>query len=298
MHYNPPMAERRSETISPTAHYTGYVWFANGLSHPAFATKEGRFFYESLRPMNAASRALGGPTLEGMLLARHRVIDLLLERAIADGRVSQIVEIAAGLSPRGWRFATRHGAALTYVEADLPDMAARKRAILAETGPAVAHHNVVEIDALADGGPRSIAAIAGELDPSRGVAIVTEGLLNYFDAPTVRAMWARFAAALSRAPHGLYLADLSVASEAGGPLAAVFATLLGVFVRGKVHVHFQDAAHAEAELRGAGFADARLHKPASFASEIGGVEEAGASRVRIVEATTRSAVAAASAQAR
>src|SRR6476646_6893471 len=99
-----PMAERRSETISPTAHYTGYTWFANGLSHPAFATKEGRVFYETLRPANAAARA------------------------IASGRVSQVVEIAAGLSPRGWRFAKEHGAALTYVEADLPHMAERKRA--------------------------------------------------------------------------------------------------------------------------------------------------------------------------
>jgi O-methyltransferase involved in polyketide biosynthesis len=289
MHYYPPMAERRSETISPTAHYTGYVWFANGLSHPAFATKEGRLFYETLRPANAASRALGGPTLEGMLLARHRVIDLLLERAIADGRISQIVEIAAGLSPRGWRFANKHGDKLTYVEADLPDMAARKRAILAEAGAPPAHHRVVDIDALADEGPRSIGAIAGELDPARGVAIVTEGLLNYFDAPAVRGMWTRFAGALGRASHGLYLADLSVASDAGGPLAAVFAAMLGVFVRGKVHVHFQDAAHAEAELRAAGFAEARLHKPASFAADIGGVEEAGASRVRIVEASTASA---------
>src|SRR5262245_8502192 len=128
----PRMAERRSETITPTAHYTGYVWFANGLSHPAFATKEGRFFYQALRPANAASRAMGGPTLEGMLLARHRVIDHLLERAIAAGRVSQVIEIAAGLSPRGWRFTRDHGDAITYVEADLPDMAARKRAILAE----------------------------------------------------------------------------------------------------------------------------------------------------------------------
>src|SRR6185437_11633020 len=168
------MAERRSETISPTAHYTGYTWFANGLSHPAFATKEGRVFYETLRPANAASRALGGPTLEGMLLARHRVIDHLLSRAIADGRVSQVVEIAAGLSPRGWRFAQQHGDALTYVEADLPHMALRKRAILAEAGDASPHHRVVDIDALADAGPRSLAAIAESLDPARGVAIITE----------------------------------------------------------------------------------------------------------------------------
>ncbi|HTJ45861.1 MAG TPA: class I SAM-dependent methyltransferase [Kofleriaceae bacterium] len=281
------MAERRSETISPTAHYTGYVWFANGLSHPAFATREGKLFYEALRPANAASKMLGGPTLEGMLLARHRVIDHLLSRAIEDGRVSQIVEVAAGLSPRGWRFTSRHGETITYVEADLPEMAARKREILRGATSETEHHRVVEIDALADDGPRSIGAICEALDPSRGVAIITEGLLNYFDAGNVRGMWKRFAAALARFPHGLYLADLSIASESGGPLAAMFATMLGVFVRGKVHVHFQDAAHAESELVAAGFASATLHRPVDFTSDVGEVEESGASRVRIVEALSK-----------
>ncbi len=281
------MAERRSETISPTAHYTGYVWFANGMSHPAFATKEGRLFYEALRPANAASRALGGPTLEGMLLARHRVIDHLLERAIADGRISQVIEIAAGLSPRGWRFASRHGAALTYIEADLPDMARRKRGILAEAegGGEPPHQRVVDLDALAEDGPSSVAALAATLDPARGVAIITEGLLNYFDAGNVRGMWRRFAAALAGFPHGLYLADLSITSEAGGAMAAAFATMLGMFVRGRVHVHFRDADEAERELVAAGFATATLHRPAALTAQVGEIEASGASRVRIVEAT-------------
>jgi hypothetical protein len=29
---------RGREAVSPTAHYTGYVWVRNGLSHPALAT--------------------------------------------------------------------------------------------------------------------------------------------------------------------------------------------------------------------------------------------------------------------
>ncbi len=31
-----------SDAISPTAHYTGYVWARNGLSHPELETLEGR----------------------------------------------------------------------------------------------------------------------------------------------------------------------------------------------------------------------------------------------------------------
>src|SRR3954451_15365522 len=98
----PNPLRRGSDAISPTAHYTGHVWSRNGLSHPALATNEGRLFFAAFQPTMLASRVAGGPTLEGMLLARHRIIDALLESAIEDGRVAQVVEIAAGMSPRGW----------------------------------------------------------------------------------------------------------------------------------------------------------------------------------------------------
>src|SRR5215208_6305526 len=128
------MSRPHPETISPTAHYTGYVWFAHGHSHEAFATRRGRVMYQVLRAPNAAAHAVGLPTLEGMLLARHRLIDLRLAQAIDSGEITQVVEVAAGLSPRGWRFRTRYGEAITYVEADLPAMIANKRGILAELG--------------------------------------------------------------------------------------------------------------------------------------------------------------------
>src|SRR3954467_11756356 len=169
-----------SESISPTAHYTGEVWRRNGLSHPALGTAEGRRAYLALEPMMALSRTLGGPTLERNLLARHRLIDHLLEAAIEEGRISQVLEIAAGMSPRGWRFAGRYGERLTYLEADLPEMAARKRAALRGAGD-LPNLRVVDVDAMRDDGPDSIAAVAATLDHGQGLAVITEGLLVYFD---------------------------------------------------------------------------------------------------------------------
>ena len=52
-----------SETISPTAHYTGYVWARNGLSHPALTTNEGRVLFQALHPLMVARGALVRPTL-------------------------------------------------------------------------------------------------------------------------------------------------------------------------------------------------------------------------------------------
>src|SRR5450432_3982349 len=98
------MARPHPETISPTAHYTGYVWFAHGQSHEAFATRTGRLMYQALRGANTVAATFGWPTLEGMLLARHALIDLRLTEAIESGAISQVIEVAAGLSPRGWRF--------------------------------------------------------------------------------------------------------------------------------------------------------------------------------------------------
>lgn len=281
--YSEPMP---SETISPTAHYTGFVWYAHGLSADAFATSAGRVMYHALRAPNFAARALGAPSLEGMLLARHRLIDLRLEAAIEARQISQVVEVACGLSPRGWRFASRHGEALTYVEADLPGMLARKREVLARVGGETAHHRTMEIDALAESGPTSIAGICDTLDPTRGTAIITEGLINYFPRDTVTAMWARFARALARFPRGVYWTDLILRSGERSVLEHGFTRLLSAFVRGGVYLDFGDRDDAEQALEAAGF-DAAVLDPRDFELGDAAIDRKGAGRVRILEADAR-----------
>ena len=119
--------------------------------------------FTALEPVIAAGRPFGGASLEAYLLTRHLAIDALLERAIEGAGVTQVVEIACGLSPRGWRFAQRYGERITYVEADLPGMAARKRAALDRIGCLSDHHRVVAVDALRDDGPDSLATLAETL---------------------------------------------------------------------------------------------------------------------------------------
>ena len=152
-----------SESISPTAHYTGFVWARNGLSHAELETTEGRVMYESMRLPMAAAGALGRPTLERYLLARHRAIDKLLEDAISNRGVTQVIEVAAGLSPRGWRFTERFGE-LVYIEGDLPGMVERKREALERMDSLSDRHRVVELDALRPQGATSISGVARGLD--------------------------------------------------------------------------------------------------------------------------------------
>lgn len=272
-----------SDAISPTAHYTGYVWARNRLSHPELETFEGRAMFESMRPVIAVSRTLGGSSLESYLLTRHRAIDVLLERAIEERGIRQVIEVACGLSPRGWRFTERYGDEITYIETDLPGMAARKRAALERMGSLSERHRVAELDALADDGPRSLAAVTADLDPELGLAIVTEGLLGYLPGDAVAEIWRRFAHACAGFSAGVYVSDLHLAGIQTTQVRA-FRVLLSGFVRGRVHLHFENAREAESALIVAGFAEARVHRAASLAPETRGP---GSGLAHIIEASTK-----------
>lgn len=278
-----------SGAVSPTAHYTGETWVKNGLSHPELATWQGRALHRALVLPTAASRTLGGPTLEGLLVARHRIIDATLGDLIQGG-VSQVVEVACGMSPRGWRFSERYGERLTYVEADLPAMARRKRDALARMGSLSERHRVVELDVLREGGPGSLESLAEELDPAQALVIVTEGLLTYLDEETTDGLWARLARVLGRFSKGVYLTDLRFARPERGIAERAFDVVLGAFVRGKVHAYRGDEATAAAALRGAGFKGAQLHRGDEHPAAAGLRGDPGAGVVCIVEATANDVV--------
>jgi O-methyltransferase involved in polyketide biosynthesis len=275
------MLRRTSAAISPTALYTGTVWLRHGLSHPAFATLTGNAMWASLLAPRRTLELLGAPHLDAMLLARHHAIDTLLEESIDSGEVSQVVELAAGLSPRGWRFASRYGPRLTYVETDLPGMARRKRELLEGAGLTSPGHLVRVLDAFDADGPDSLATLARELDPDLGTAVITEGLINYFPTSDVVRLWGSIAANLRRFPRGLYLSDLHLDRDQD-VTARTAKALISVFVRGDVYPHFADEDEAVQTLRRARFDEAELLLPSSF----GDRAEPGVDRNLIVRATT------------
>lgn len=275
------MLGRGSEAISPTAHYTGHVWSRNGLSPPEFATHEGRLLGAALRPAMALTGAIGGPTLEQYLLGRHRTIDALLERAIEERGVTQVIELACGLSPRGWRFARRYGERIAYLEADLADMAARKREVLQRAGASLGErHRVEEVDALRDDGPGSLAALAATLDPAEPLAVITEGLVGYFPTEDVLELWGRIARTIGGFRGGAYLADVAMREGTRGVPVQAVRLVLAAFVRGRVHAHFDEERQAEAALVECGFDSAVVHGVEPGDDDLG----AGGRRVRVIEA--------------
>lgn len=273
-----------SAKISPTAHYTGYIWYKNGLSDERFKTTQGLILYKLLQPLMGLSALRKGPVLEHFLMARHQLIDMHLEQAINSGKITQIIEIAAGLSPRGSRFAKKYGSKITYIEADLENMTNRKKQIIGNS--INQHHQVITIDALADSGADSLSELVKKLDKTQGLAIVTEGLVNYFNENNVRGIWKRFSAALSQFPYGLYLSDIHLQKQNKTKSANAFSKLLSTFVRGGVYLHFESSLEAENALKDSGFKTAKLHKPSDWKEKLPACSKSGANLVRVIEAVT------------
>lgn len=251
-----------SQRISPTAHYTGYVWIRNKESDPAFRTAQGAFLYWVIW----LSRLT--PWLEGWLLARHRLIDRALTTAIDRGEISQIVEIAAGLSPRGWQFRKRFGSRITYVETDLAAMIQHKRQILDGLGGETPHHYLHTVDVLAQNGANSLESLCSSLDPSRGIAIVCEGLLLYFDKPDVLDLWRRISVILKQFPRARYFADISPLIWPSTTPRFLFEGVLGGLVRGKVHRHYARVSDVADDLVRCGLTGEMLD-PSLYADQLG-----------------------------
>lgn len=272
-----------SESVSPTAHATGYFWHRHGLSHPGLLMPEGRRIDLGFRLLIASLKAVG-VHFDALMLARHVGIDTVLARHIESGKVTRVIELAAGFSPRGWRFCKRFPQ-LTYIETDLPHMAAMKRRLLDDAGLGSKNHRVEAVNVLLDEGPESLAQLAGALDPAGGgLAVITEGLISYLDPDAAAGMWARIARALKRFPAGVYLSDSYVKADRYGLAGSYFRGIVQRVVGGRMYLHFDTLRHAGQVLKGAGFARATLHAPDSLPQTRKYSVRRGGNRVRILEA--------------
>jgi O-methyltransferase involved in polyketide biosynthesis len=268
--------------ISTTAHYTSWVWVANGLAPAALGTPEGQRLYRMLRPFAQVHQALGrGPSLEPWLLTRHRLVDHLVERAIVDG-APQVVEIAAGLTARALRVHAKHPH-VAYVEGDLPGMSAIKAQLLDDAHLRTPRHRTEVVDALTDAG---FDAVAATLDRAAPVVIVTEGLLGYLEQADVVGLWARIARFGRQFPSATYLTDLAMGDSMGMLAGPAFQALLGVLTRSRHHRHFTGPNEATAALTTAGFDRVIAHTPGDWADTLDLPVRDRERTPRIFEATT------------
>jgi O-methyltransferase involved in polyketide biosynthesis len=278
-----------TSSISFTAHYTGYVWYKHHLSEPAFVTPQGQLYYGLLRPFEFLARRLIGTDIKTTLLQRHHIIDRELSALIAANPHLQVLEIACGLSPRGHRFAMEHPD-ITYVEADLPGMVARKQALLEKLFSLNARHRIVVCNILDQGGTSLENIIDREFDPTRPLVVITEGLVNYFTLPTISGFWQRLAGQLQHFPLGVYLTDLypSVQNHHFAGLIRRANESLRMASRSHFCLHFEKDADIKTHFETDGFKAATVFNPDQAIAD-GKVPKAfGGSIVRVVRAIAKS----------
>ncbi len=242
--------------ISFTAHYTGYIWYKEGISHAELASNKGRWLTTLLSPFETWAESVVGDSMRSTLRQRHALIDRQLDRFLAEYPDVQILEIAAGLSPRGWRYRQKFPN-LVYIEVDLPDMAAAKRLALSQIE--TSESRIEAIDLFSD----EFQPLLDTLDSNKPLIIISEGLVNYFNKDMLSDLWTRLASGLKNFSVGVYLTDLypEPVTRKLGRLIWQGSKVLKLMSRSAFAFHFVSPIEATEAMQTAGFKTCIVFQP-------------------------------------
>ena len=241
-------SEADHSKVAPTAWGVSYL---RTFSDIPLTTEFFQVLEEHLRQTDEPAGAwrVKKDRLAPQLEARYKLVDNLLRLTGAH----QIIELAAGLAPRGVNFA-RSNPDIQYVELDLPGVIKEKRAVIADLGIGTPPNlRIEEGDALK---ASDMAKAASSFSKNKPVAIVNEGLLRYlnFDEKTevarnVHALLIEFGGAWITPDISLRSA-LSREDEASGGHIQSLAQTTGIDVSQNV---FEDESHARDFFEALGF---------------------------------------------
>ncbi|MHA3984046.1 class I SAM-dependent methyltransferase [Acinetobacter venetianus] len=245
--------------ISFTAHYTGYIWYQMGISHPALATAKGKTLAALVHPIESWAEKYVGGSMRTTLKQRHTMLDHDLQELIQQYPDIQVLEIACGLSPRGWWF-RQHYPNITYRELDLPDMAATKQAALQQIEGEV--DDVLSVDLFTE----TFASAFEVFDPKRPLVIISEGLINYFEKPLLQQLIKSIVTYGQDFKELHYLTDL-YPEPTQNKLATIIwnsSRLLKWMSRSAFSFHFKTPAEVESFFYEAGFKQVLIQQPKQF----------------------------------
>ena len=265
------------------------MWYRNGLSLPELYSRLGHAGYWLLKPINSLIKWLTGADIETFLLERHKVIDHKTSALIERHPDLQIVEIACGLSPRGARTMSSNNGGLTYLEADLPEMAARKQNLLQRLNLLNANHTVRACNILSKG-EDSLETLLETLDKERPVLIITEGLVNYFDLPVISKVWERMADKLKTFPAGYYITEVypDLQEHPHYKWMQRAKKIVALLTRGDYPLHYSGDKTMKEGFENCGFRKAVINNPSDYCQKLQLPKLKTPSAVRIVECKVQS----------
>lgn len=245
--------------IPPSALYTAATWRWGKFPGADLVTPpNARPVFRVVNAYLTLYRLLnpGWHSLKHTLLHRHAGIEHLLR----ESQCSQVIEIAAGFSPRG--SAVSADRSIRYFEMDLPPVITAKRALLQTTaaGQAVLHRENL---ALLEGDVTAMDWNRFERCPT---FIITEGLMMYFDRGAQMQIW-RDIAEFLHTSRGEYVFDyLPVPDEPRRSFAGRFLSRMRGARPRAFACDGRNRHEIADDLRTAGFRRIAVHTSADFAS--------------------------------
>ncbi|UUS60365.1 MULTISPECIES: class I SAM-dependent methyltransferase [unclassified Acinetobacter] len=245
--------------ISFTAHYTGYIWYSMGISHPIFATRKGKFLARLVHPLESWAEKNVGGSMRSTLKQRHAMIDQHLDQLITQHPQLQVLEIACGLSPRGWNFRTKHPE-INYRELDLPDMAKIKTQALKQIDPHAPEVLTGDIFT------QDFERIFQSFNPERPLVVISEGLINYFDQTLLNKLLQGITEYGASFQELHYLTDIYPEPVKNRLARFIWASskLLKVMSRSAFTFHFQSPAELQQFFSHTGFEEVDVVQPALY----------------------------------
>ena len=136
------------------------------------------------------------------------------------------------------------------------------------------------------GGDSSLEAVLERFDRTEPIAVITEGLVNYFELRVVEEFWHRLVDQLAGFPRAVYLTDTYI-PEWGGALAGIaeLAKLaLALIARSRVSIHFDEPTRASRYFRQLGFGEVDVLNPRDFYERLAIPQSRSSPVVKVVEA--------------
>lgn len=201
--HEPTTDNDQFDPVSPTAKIVGYL---RGMDKnlKLIQSNELRLEGERLLDELGISEPTTRASMAVLFQSRYRAINA----AIASTSAEQVVEFAAGNSPRGLQW-SRTSPGTIYIESDLPQLMIHKAKLIRNTLMAesfdargILHCRAVDVLDQA-----SVFDCLAKLDANKPFCVVTEGLLLYFSEAEMRTFCEMMSGVLDEYPSATWVTD-------------------------------------------------------------------------------------------
>jgi O-methyltransferase involved in polyketide biosynthesis len=262
--------------ISLTARYTAAVWARLGLPYASlFADRRGRALVTaSLLGGRLLPSNVGRALIDAILTPRH----LFMDEWIRNHQIEQVVEIAAGFSPRGLMFAAEGN---HYIEIDRPNVMDEKQLRAASAMDGKPRPIFLGIDATA---PDFVDKVLAACKPGLRTVVITEGFSMYFSKEGYSAVLGNIHN-LAVELDAIYLTDFMRARR-GRSMLSTWLTIGSKavwFIADHVYFYCRSEAETKQFFQENGF-EAEVHVPARERRYTNGIKPVADDLVYVVEA--------------